>query len=240
MSATADKIRALNSLSDGINPTIIYNEGWMIRLLVIESMIEKLKIKNIDFGLLASKQWSSEALITSPFVETKLNREGYTHADIILGDFSVNYNERGEVKLDNTPEILGIIEAKMGSNLSQGTSNAKENYNQASRNVCCLSYLTRQNPNCELFFAVVAPNATIIKHDIENQVKSENILMQIENRFQHSKENYTNETKNQVIKCKLIVVSYEDWIDNLIDRDVKDMLRNFYNNCLIYNKIKNN
>ena len=120
---TADKISALNYLSEGINPTIIYNEGWMIRLLVIESMIEKLKINKVDFGLLARKNWSSEALITSPFVETKENREGYTHADIILGDFSVNYNERGDVKLNDSPDVLGIIEAKMGSNLSQGTSN---------------------------------------------------------------------------------------------------------------------
>jgi len=49
MNLIAEKIQALNSLSEGINPTIIYNEGWMIRLIVIESMLEKLKIKGIDF-----------------------------------------------------------------------------------------------------------------------------------------------------------------------------------------------
>lgn len=78
MNTTAHKIKALNSLSEDINPTIIYNEGWMVRLLVIESMTEKLKVKNIDFGLLASKKWTSEALITSPFVEAKENKQGYT------------------------------------------------------------------------------------------------------------------------------------------------------------------
>lgn len=240
MITTVEKIRALNSLSEGINPTIIYNEGWMIRLLVHESMIEKLKIKDIDFGLLASKNWSSEALITSPFVETKENREGYTHADIILGDFSVNYNERGEVMLDDSPEILGIIEAKLGSNLSQGTSNAKDNYNQASRNVCCLSYVTRKNPMCELFFVVAAPNATINKHEIKRQIKHENILEQIEQRFQHSKVTYMLETQKQVEKCKLVIISYEEWIDELWNSDVREMLSNFYNECLKYSKIKDN
>lgn len=235
---TADKISALNYLSEGINPTIIYNEGWMIRLLVIESMIEKLKINKVDFGLLARKNWSSEALITSPFVETKENREGYTHADIILGDFSVNYNERGDVKLNDSPDVLGIIEAKMGSNLSQGTSNAKNIYNQASRNICCLSYVTRRNPNCKLFFIIVAPKATIDKHEIERQVKRENILKQIEKRFQHSKETYMLEIKNQVEKCKLVIISYKDWINELSNSEVQTMLGDFYKKCLKFNKIK--
>lgn len=236
--STADKISALNSLAGGINPTIIYNEGWMIRLLVIESMIEKLKINKVDFGLLASKNWSSEALITSPFVEARENKEGYTHADIILGDFSVNYNERGDVKLNDSPDVLGIIEAKMGSNLSQGTSNAKDIYNQASRNICCLSYVTRRNPNCELFFIVAAPTATINKHSIERQVKRENILIQIEKRFQHSKETYMPEIKNQVEKCKLVIIRYEDWIKELKNIEVQIMLDDFYKKCLKFNKIK--
>ena len=235
---TADKISALNSLSEGINPTIIYNEGWMIRLLVIESRIEGLKINEVDFGLLASKNWSSEALITSPFVETKENREGYTHADIILGDFNVNYNERGDVKLNDSPEVLGIIEAKMGSNLSQGTSNAKDIYNQASRSVCCLSYVTRIKPDCKLFFIVVAPQATIDKHEIERQVKRKNILKQIEKRFQHSKETYMPEIKNQVEKCKLVIISYKDWINKLSNSEVQTMLGGFHEKCLKFNKIK--
>ena len=37
-----EKIKALNMLSENINPTIIYNEGWIVRLLVIESMLEKI------------------------------------------------------------------------------------------------------------------------------------------------------------------------------------------------------
>src|SRR5574337_1158961 len=75
MSSTIEKIYALNVLAKNINPTIIYNEGWMIRLLVIESMIEKLNIEGIDFEMLATKNWSSEALIKSPFVEAKKYRE---------------------------------------------------------------------------------------------------------------------------------------------------------------------
>jgi len=235
--STADKVKSLNFLAEGINPTIIYNEGWMIRLLVMESMIEKLQINKVDFGLLATKNWSSEALITSPFVEAKVNKEGYTHADIILGDFSVNYNERGDINLNDSPDVLGIIEAKMGSNLSTGTSNA-DNYNQASRSICCLSYVTRKNPNCKLFFIVAAPEATINKYSIKKQVERENILTQIGDRFKHSEEPYMSEIKNQVEKCKLVIINYEDWLKELRNSEVQKMLYDFYKECLKSNNIK--
>lgn len=237
MNETAEKVKALNSLAEGINPTIIYNEGWMIRLLVIESMIEKLKVKGLDFGILATKNWSSEALISSPFVKKGIiNREGYTHADIIIGDFDINYDKRGEAKINDNSEILGVIEAKMGSNLSQKTTNA-ENYNQASRSVCCLSHIAKNNPNCELFFIVVAPKTIISRYEIEKQIDRENILNQINQRFTHSNIEYPPKTKHQVEKCNVLVINYEEWIDEISNNEVKSLLKVFYENCLKHNKI---
>lgn len=237
MNTTIAKIEALNSLKEQINPTVIYNEGWMIRLLVMESLIQKLKIKNLDFAILATRNWSSEALIKSPFVGIKHNKENHTHADIILGDFNVDYNVNGETKLNEEPQVLGIIEAKMGSNLSKGTSNSKSNYNQASRSICCLSYITRNNPECELFFVVAAPLATINKYKIENQIKQEYINQQIKNRFKHSEVTYSPEIENQVNNCKITAISYEEWIDKLENNQVKKILNDFYKKCLFHNKI---
>jgi UDP-N-acetylenolpyruvoylglucosamine reductase len=103
-----EKIKALNMLSENINPTIIYNEGWIVRLLVIESMLEKITIENIEFGKLANKKRSSEALIASPFVTTKINREGYTHADIYKEKY-VDLSR--ELKGNNTPSLSQVREA---------------------------------------------------------------------------------------------------------------------------------
>jgi len=217
-----------------INPTIIYNEGWIVRLLVIESMLEKISIKNIEFGKLANKKWSSEALIASPFVATKKNREGYTHADIILGDFDVNYNERGEVVLTDMPEILGIIEAKMGSNLSKGTTNATD-YNQASRNVCCLAHTT-QNSDCHTFFIIAAPQSTIDNYNFEEQIKQ--ISGQINERFELSEIPYSKEIEKKVGECEVSIISYEDWINELKNNEVKEVLIDFYNQCKKWNKIQ--
>lgn len=238
MKDTTEIIQALSTLSDGINPTIIYNEGWMIRLLVIESMHEKLKVKNIDFGILVNKNWSSEALIASPFVKAEKNREGYTHADIILGDFCVNYGKRGEVELKNDPKILGIIEAKMGSNLSQGTSNSEGNYNQASRGVCCLSHVTQDCPSCDLFFLIAAPEETIKNYKFEKQIDFKMISKQIKDRFMHSEVLFKPEVKMQMEKSKIIIISYEDWLSNIRSDEVRNKLVNFYHECLKHNKIK--
>ncbi|HPW67646.1 MAG TPA: hypothetical protein PLS84_11285 [Salinivirgaceae bacterium] len=230
-----EKIKALNMLSENINPTIIYNEGWIVRLLVIESMLEKITIENIEFGKLANKKWSSEALIASPFVTTKINREGYTHADIILGDFDVNYGERGKVVLADMPEILGIIEAKMGSSLSKGTRNAP-NYNQASRNICCLAHTT-QSTDCGTFFIIAAPQSIIKKYNnFEEQINQ--IKPQISERFSHSEISYSKEIEKKVSECKVSVISYEDWINKLKHAEIKNMLIDFYNQCKKYNKIQ--
>jgi len=234
MKSTIEKIEALIDLAEKINPTVIYNEGWMIRLLVMESRIEKLNIKGIDFEKLATKNWSSEALITSPFVKTKKKREGYTHTDIILGDFSVNYEKRGEVNVDSSPKILGIIEAKMGSNLSQRTSNA-ENYNQASRNICCLSFVTKEYPDCEIFFMLTAPEIT---PRIETDINQTTILGQIKERFELSEEEYLQNIQKQVEKCKIISISYKEWIDEIHDNKVKKKLDDFYEKCKTYNRVK--
>jgi cyclophilin family peptidyl-prolyl cis-trans isomerase len=234
MKKTIETICDLNLLSAKINPTIIYNEGWMIRLLVIESMLEKIKIGSIDFEKLANKNWSSEALIGNPFLDSKvINRENHTHCDIILGDFKVDFEKSGAIELNETPEFLGIIEAKMKSGLSQGTTNAP-NYNQASRNVCCLAHTT-QNTNCSTFFIIVAPQKKINKK-IETQIKE--IKSQIEKRFAHSGMDYPKEIKNKVDNCEISIISYEDWIEKIKEKAERECIYNFYKKCLEYNKIK--
>ncbi|KAA6310399.1 hypothetical protein EZS27_038293 [termite gut metagenome] len=242
-----------NLFPTGINPTVIYNEGWMTRLLVKQSIQEKLifVLDNtiIDFGKLSN--WSSEALIKSPFVGIPQKPEGYTHADIILGDFQIDYANSGAISVCEEAKVLGIIEAKMGSNLSQRTTNATK-YNQASRSICCLA---SQVPNrCEIFFVVVAPQATITRHNISQQVKPATIISEIEDRF--LKSNVTEfkfkrvsktgkktvvKTKEEIIKkvskSKILTISYENWIDKLEKKENMKSMKDFYDKCKEYNKL---
>jgi hypothetical protein len=226
-----------SSIINPINPTVIYNEGWMTRLLVDISIREEITLKGINFGEI--KNWTSEALIGSPFIDkdTPKNKEGYTHPDIILGDFDINYSNSGEITVNQTAQVLGIIEAKMGSNLSKDTKNAGD-YNQASRNICCLA---SQVPNgCEIFFMVVAPKEIIEKHSINTQIELATVETQIKNRFSTSEKEVDEKILDKVKACIISAISYEEWIDELKkrgDKEIKD-IELFYNKCKAHNKIK--
>ncbi|NME70942.1 hypothetical protein [Flammeovirga aprica] len=231
--ATVNSISSTSTIPF-VNPTEIYNEGWMTRFLVHYSLQQKIKIGSlIDFGKI--KNATSEGLISSPFVKAEINREGYTHADMALGDFSVNYEERGEITVEKNASIFGIIEAKMKSNLSKGTTHAPD-YNQASRNIVCIAHNTPRE-DCDTFFIVVAPEKMIKHHQTKEQLKASVVNSQIENRFEISELDVDEQIMQSVSRCKTAVLSYEEWIEYFKDKDLKDELGAFYKECLKWNRV---
>ena len=241
-----------------LNPTEIYNEGWMTRLLVHYSVKECISLEKEDFiysdfpitshsntlesiRINKSFQWTSEALISSPFVkkEAKPYQEGYTHADMAIGDFDVDYLHSGEIDLRDGFNLFGIIEAKMGSNLSKGTTHAP-NYNQASRNLACIAYKTKDSI-APTFFGVVAPKDMITKHGIQSQVEKATMIKQIEDRYDmYPLGGSIRKDEVQVLSkaqdTNVFVISYEDWIAKF-DNPIQGELQEFYNACLKWNKI---
>ena len=65
MHCILDIIKTIETSQPCVNPTVIYNEGWMSRLLMHQSIIEGLTLGNVDFS--SNSNWTSEALISSPF-----------------------------------------------------------------------------------------------------------------------------------------------------------------------------
>lgn len=232
----------MGTTSANVNPTEIYNEGWMTRLLVYYSVQEELVFENIDFK---NKYWTSEALISSPFVFAKTKHEGYTHADMALGDFTVDYNESGKIIVNDDAKVFGIIEAKMGSPLASKTSNAP-NYNQASRNIVCIASNT--GSECDIFFYILAPKAKVIKKSrgkvsMTEMVTKNRIKQEIEERFElHNKHNISirneEEIKKQADRCTVGIITYEDWIEKFKGKKFYDYLIEFYTHCKSYNNIK--
>jgi len=239
--STIEKIKALRKLAEKINPTIIYNEGWMVRLLVEESIRTEIKVQDIDFSKI--KEWTSEAQISSPFegadLKENTQNERKTHADIILGDFLIAYKSNTAISIEKEtpPKILGIIEAKMGSALSPGVKNTKsKNYNQASRSVCCLAHVTKESPECEIFFAVVAPKKKIDDTKLKFKDKMSKINTGIEERFNEvENREYSVKMKNKVNNCKRLIITFEEWIKKIKDKDVEKELKEFYDECIFYN-----
>lgn len=236
-----DIINSIDSEFPNINPTLIYNEGWMTRLLVRQSLKEKIKLKSLNFGDISN--WTSEALISSPFIKAKKHREGYTHANIALGDFNVTYENRGEIIIPDNAKIFGIIEAKMGSDLSKKTANTI-NYNQASRNLACIASKTYNKKECSIFFSVVAPEVKLKKYKIDIQIDLKTMIEEIKGRFNPPYENDFKNSQNmdslidKAETCDVWTMSYEEWINCLANSEAKEYLIDFYVKAKKWNRIK--
>lgn len=242
-------IKIINSIKDtqpNVNPTEVYNEGWMIRLLVYYSIEEEIKLKKDQFVIdfINMKNWTSEALISNPFLEAKKFKEGYTHADMALGDFEVHYSKSGKIEVLKKARRFGIIEAKMKSSLSIRTTHAAT-YDQASRNVACIAYNTKKD--CDIFFYVVAPELQLNKvnrkgNKMADIVVKERIIEQIEKRFKlHNSKNKLLKNQKTILeqasRCNVGVITYEEWIKEFTNNKVHKILEDFYHQCIKWNNI---
>jgi len=113
-----------------IPATALYNEGWMLRLILDWCSTHPTAIEHFIF--LPGSRWYSEALLPSRFVGRGNRGEGFTHADAVIGQFDFRTGGRGDITLAPNAKQFSVVEAKMGSLLSPGISNART-YNQAAR-----------------------------------------------------------------------------------------------------------
>jgi hypothetical protein len=239
MNGILEIIKTIESSSANVNPTQIYNEGWMTRLLVYYSIQEKIKLKEIDFSSI--NYWTSEALLSSPFLKVSTVREGYTHTDIALGDFTVDYEKKGQIIVNPQAKQFGVIEAKMKSPLSKGTANAPD-YNQAIRNITCIAHNTKIN--CKTFFYVLLPESKLNKagFDICHLNKEDEIKPEIMNRFlKHNTNNDVQLDCTDIVikslKCNVGNITYEEWIKLFTDIEINKTLNEFYGKCIKWNKL---
>lgn len=120
-------------------PTEIFNEGWMLRLVL--DAVQTLNIRNHPLAFCDGAAWYSEARLSSPFrPRARADRlgEGFTNADAVIGHFEFRVETKAGLRLLPGAKQFVVVEAKMFSNLSAGTKNAPT-YNQAARNVACMA-----------------------------------------------------------------------------------------------------
>jgi hypothetical protein len=103
-------------------PTQLFNEGWMLRLVL--DWLDRNREINHPFSFTPDARWYSEALLTPRFLpqsRADSRAESFTHADGVVGHFSVNSGVRGDALILPNAKQFIVTEAKMGSSLSAGT-----------------------------------------------------------------------------------------------------------------------
>lgn len=209
--------------------TEIFNEGWMLRLLL--DALQEYNNDNHPLQFSSQSTWYSEARLTSPFhprVKGDPLGEGFTHADGVIGHFQLDPNTRAGLRLDSEAKQFMIVEAKMFSNLSRGTRNAPD-YDQAARNVACMAEAIMQagvpvsNLDSVAFY-VVAPEQQFRSQrgratNLEELVDPLSIRKAVERRIIQ----YENLDRPE---SQSLRVWQKEWLEPLIDRMVNDSTLN--------------
>ena len=240
-----------------IQPTLLYNEGWMLRL-ILNWFANNPGIEYEGLSIPNDCTWFSEALLPSPFLRGKTEREGYTHADGVAGKFYIGEDKKkGKLFLREDCDFFYVVEAKMSSSLSSGTTNAEE-YNQAARNIACIAELwiqqqLKKQPNLKiedlkaeevhkLGFYVLLPKEHHKRQDIELTLTKTEIIKKITKRIEDIPEADVNKSiywlkdnlDNFVGKLSIKAITWEDILDTIKDSSFNE----FYEKCKIYNGIK--
>ena len=183
-------------------PTDLYNEGWMLRL-VLDWLSYNPGIEH-ELSFVSTDKWYSEALLPSAFLARFRGdslAESWTHADGVIGDFVIGANREGDMTLVEGALRILVTESKMFSKLSSGVKNASY-FNQAARNVACLAEaICRAQiiPSSlkNIGFFVIAPEQQIKKGIFARHITPNNILNKVSQRVaEYQDPKKTNGLKN--------------------------------------------
>ncbi len=251
MKLALDNISALlrRAISDdpSFPPTLLFEEGWMMRLVLEWFSANRTVNHPLSFDETAT--WFSEARLASTFLPRYRGdtyAEGYTHADGVIGHFEIG--RAGQADLSVLPDAteLKVVEAKMFSKLSKGTTHAPR-YNQAARNVACIAEILRladRKPSKfqSLGFYVLAPKEQIdagvfarflTKQSLERVVR-ERVEDYADPKVDWFEDWFLPTMERIVAKC----ISWEDVTEFVAKHDPtfgQDLFE-FYSHCLRYNR----
>jgi len=241
------------TVQSNIPPTVLFNEGWMLRIIV-DWFFSK-QTSNHPLSFPEDGKWYSEALLPSTFLPRYRGdkfSESYTHVDGAIGHFNIGSSGEGDLAVTEDSTHLVLLEAKMFSKLSSGVKNAWY-YNQAARNVACMAEVLRRgnrNPTDfeKLGFFVLAPESQIEAGVFSNKMSNDSISEIVNRRideYDGDKSDWmTDWFKPLMQKIEIGLISWEELIRLIAknDPDVGEQLDNFYSLCLKYNcrKIINN
>jgi hypothetical protein len=240
-------IDAAESTPANFPATLLYNEGWMLRLILDWYSRHQLADHSLQFE--PGTTWFSEALLPSPFrprFRGDTRAEARTHADGILGHISIGGSAKADANLLADATQLIVVEAKIYSPLSGGTRNAP-NYNQAARNVACITELlhrANRPPSLmtSLAFLVVAPEVQTKAGIFTQKLNKDAIRKAVQARaepFSIELGSWVDDWFFPTLeKISIEVLSWETLISQIEsnDRVFFHSLGGFYERCLMHNR----
>lgn len=228
-------------------PTLLYNEGWMLRLVLDWFSTHNVPDHPLNFS--ENTRWFSEALLPSAFLARhKGDRlaESWTHADGVVGHFLVGNGSKAGLSLLPGATHFVVLEAKMFSGLSPSVKNAKY-FDQAARNVACIAEVFHRanlSPQIasQVGFYVVAPHSQIERGVFAEAINRGSIQRKVERRVREyagAKEQWYSEWFQPIYqKAEVGTVSWEELIAIIGEQESAsaDSIEGFYRRCVEFNQ----
>ena len=228
-------------------PTEIFNEGWMLRLVL--DWFDRNRTLNHPLAFAAEAGWYSEALLPSRFLPQSrgdIRAESFTHADGVIGHFSVSSGVRGDAQIRSGASQFLVTEAKLGSSLSAGTKNAPT-FDQAARNVACMAHMlgvAGVDPSsvANLAFYVIAPESQIASGIFGSMVTKESVQAKVRERiavYDGAFDPWFHGVfLSTLAHVELGLLSWESILSALPETAETELLREFYQQCLKFNPLR--
>ncbi len=225
-----------------VRPTELYNEGWMLRLIL--DWAQQHAGKTHPLAFLPGARWYSEALLPPAFPARRQgdnSGENWTHADGAVGHFNIGGPSKAGLTLREDAAQLVVVEAKMWSKLSSGTTNAP-GYDQAARTVACIAETLRRadtEPQQieRLAFFVVAPLERIEDGIFGNRLTKASVRQRVQDRVDAYKGDkgawFDRWFLPTLDAIDLRELSWEELLEEL-----EPGYRTFYDECRLHNKPK--
>jgi len=228
-------------------PTLLYNEGWLLRLVI--DCFATYAIPGHPLSVPSAARWFSEALLPSPFLARYQGdplAESWTHADGAIGHFGIGRETKTGLSLLPEAHHLAIIEAKLFSLLSSGITHAPY-YDQAARTVACIAEVLRRADRhpadfSRMGFAVLAPQSQISAGIFDDPLNRDSIRRKVERRvagYDGEKDRWYAEWFEPTLeRIEIDVFSWEDLLGLIAAQDVPsaDDLHEFYDRCIHHNR----
>ena len=226
--------------------TVLYNEGWMLRLVL--DAFDRLRPDSHPLSPRESATWFSEGLLPSAFLPRSRRDplgESWTHADGVVGHVKIGMGGRTDVRLADGATQFVVLEAKMFSKLSSGVTHARY-YDQAARSVGCIAEMlarAKRTPAdlARLAFHVVAPRSQIDDGTFERLMTKASLRRKVARRvgeYEGTKDEWFAQWFAPTLEMlDLRCLAWEQLIDELAldDPDVAAGLRTFYDRCIRFN-----
>jgi hypothetical protein len=230
-------------------PTLLYNEGWLLRLVL--NWFHKNRTPGHPLFFEESATWYSEALLPTPFRADRrgdARTDSRTHADGVIGHFTVGTDAKAALTLVAPATQLVVLEARLAPPPG-GRALGAPDYDLEARTVACMAEILRREKRppkemANLGLLLLAPVREIESRDLAAKLDRGRLQAAVGRRMSGFARDLSSWYQSWFLptleRIDLKVVAWEELIRRIAANEPVGYraLQTFYDRCLVYGAVR--